>query len=109
MIAVKKGGSLRWKCQNALHNRCHLELYYRISYSIKGVLDLEYQNLNIQFKRISTSCIVSNKVFSIHDFEYGSHILPQIKNQKKMFHLEKKYLIAKHLQFRKYILQFSDD
>ena len=107
MIAVKKGGSLRWKCQNALHNRCHLKLYYKILHSIKGVLDLEYQNLIIQFKRESTSCIVSNKVFLIHDFEYGSHILPQIKNQKKNS-TWKKYLIARHLQFWKYILHFSD-
>ena len=99
MIAVKKGGSLRWKCQNALHNRCHSKLYYKISHSIKGVLDLEYQNLNIQFKRISTSCIVSNKVFSIHEFEYGSHILPQIKNQKKKFHLEKNILLLNIYNF----------
>jgi len=106
LIAVKKGGSLRWKCQNALHNRCHLELYYKILHSIKGVLDLEYQNLIIQFKRKSTSCIVSNKVFSIHDFEYGSHILPQIKNQKKMFHLEKNILLLNIYNFENIFCNF---
>ena len=82
---------MRWKCQNALHNRCYLKVYYKISHSIKGVLlDLEYQNLNIQFKRVS--------VFYPWVWIWFSHFVSNQKSEK-MFNLEKNILLLNIYNF----------
>ena len=51
---------------------------------------------------------IKQSVFNPWVWIWFSHFASNQKSEKKV-PLGKKYLIAKHLQFRKYILHFSDD
>ena len=95
---------MRWKCQNALHNRCHLKLYYKISHSIIGVhtwFRIPKLKNPIQ-KDIYFMYCIKQSVFNPWVWIWFSHFASNQKSEKKV-PLGKKYLIAKHLQFRKYI------